>query len=123
MQLDVCQFKEDTGEQIDLTQFSGKDWFAMRVGDDSLVDAYIRNGDVLVVRPQPTARLGQLALVRTDPLPPCLRYWLNESGRIRLQPVSRSLPPSIVDQVEVLGVVVAVLRDLAIDGVARPYAI
>jgi hypothetical protein len=39
--------------------------------------------------------------------------WIAEAGRVRLQPVSRSLPSVVVERAEVSGVVVAVIRALA----------
>jgi SOS-response transcriptional repressor LexA len=88
------------------------DRYGLRIQDDSLVAALICKGDLVVVQPQSHAAAGQLAIVRTGDAETCLRFWIPEGGRIRLQPPLRSLPPTIVDRAEVLGVVVAVIRSL-----------
>lgn len=111
----ACLHQPEATEQVDLAKLCGGDQYVLKVSDDSMLDAQIRSGDMLVVRRQNRARHGQLAIVRTGASETCLRFWLTEGSRVRLQPATRSLPPSMVDQAEVLGVVVAVLRDLTLE--------
>lgn len=101
---------DEQWQKIDLADLTGRGNGFLRVVDDSLVDAHVRSGDLLVVHEQSHAEAGQLALVHTAALGHCLRYWLPEDGHVRLQPVSRSLDACLVEQAEVLGVIVGVVR-------------
>ncbi len=111
----ACRLHSGSDARVDLASFCGAERFALRVRDDSLLEAHILNGDQIVVQPQPTASNGQLALVRTGDAETCLRYWIAEGAHIRLQPVQRGLPPTLVEHAEVLGIVTGVLRDLTLD--------
>jgi repressor LexA len=109
----VCLISSESSHSFDLSSLlAANDRYGLRIQDDSLVAALICKGDLVVVQPQSHAAAGQLAIVRTGDAETCLRFWIPEGGRIRLQPPLRSLPPTIVDRAEVLGVVVAVIRSL-----------
>lgn len=113
IQNSACLLAPSSNDQFDLAMLgSTGDRIALRVVDESLLDAQIRAGDFLILQKQAIANHGDLALVRTGDSETCLRYWMLEGPRIRLQPVSRVLPPMLVDHAEVLGVVTAVVRDL-----------
>jgi repressor LexA len=107
----VCLLSNESTLSFDFGSIVAADnRYGLRIQDDSLNAAYICKGDVVVVQPQSHANSGQLAIVRTGDAETCLRFWIPEGGRIRLQPALRSLPPTIVEQAEVLGVVVGVVR-------------
>ncbi len=99
-------------EQIDLATLTSSGRSFLRVQDDSLMDAQIRSGDLVVMHKQAQASLGQLAVIRTGDSETCVRYLFADGDKIRLQPVSRAQPAAIVDRAEVLGVVVGVVRVL-----------
>lgn len=101
---------DEQWQQIDLADLTVRGDGFLRVADDSLIDAQVCNGDLLVLRQQSFAEAGQLALVHTAELGNCIRYWLPEEAHIRLQPVARSLDACLVEQAEVLGVIVGVVR-------------
>ncbi len=105
-----CVISAEVIEVVDLAELTAHGRSFLRVGDDSLMDAHIRSGDLLVMQRQSHASLGQLAIVRTGDAETCLRYWLPEGGRIRLQPVPRAMPAAVVDHAEVLGVIAGVVR-------------
>jgi repressor LexA len=90
--------------------------FLLRVRGDSMIDAGILDGDVLVVRKQPDARNGEIvvALVGDDEgaNEATVKTFYREQNRIRLQPENRSLEPIYADHVEVLGKVTGVFRTL-----------
>lgn len=105
----------ETESQVDLARLSvatasGAERSLLKVLDDSLTDGHILPGDLLVVEQREFAQSQQLTIVRTGDSETCLRYWLTENGRVRLQPVQRLAPPTIVDQAEVVGVVVGLIR-------------
>lgn len=109
----ACTLSNPVRELIDLAGLTGEGRLFLRVVDDSLIEAQIRSGDLVIMHKQPHSLPGQLAIVRTGDAETCIRYWLLEQGRIRLQPVSRNQQATIVDQAEVLGVIVGVVRMLA----------
>jgi repressor LexA len=107
----ACAISVENGETIDLTLLASADSrYVLRVQDDSLSDAHLKQGDLVIVQRQIQAGRGQLAVVRTGDAETRLRYWIPEGGRIRLQPVMRSQPPTVVDHAEVLGIVVGAIR-------------
>ena len=98
-------------DRIDIGgMFSGADEFVLQVSGDSMIEAYIADGDYVVVRKQPTACSGDMVVARTDEGEATLKYWYPESGRIRLQPANASMDPIYVDNAEVVGIVTGVVR-------------
>ena len=86
--------------------------FLLTVKGDSMVDAGILDGDFVVVRRQQDARNGEIvvALMGDEDAP--VKRFFREKGRVRLQPENSSMEPMYPAQVQVLGVVRAVLRRL-----------
>jgi repressor LexA len=85
--------------------------FALRVRGDSMVGDGILDGDLVIVESRSDAPTGAtvVALVRGEATVKRLRH---ERGRIRLEPANDRVPPIVADpdEVEIRGVVVAVLR-------------
>jgi repressor LexA len=90
--------------------------FLLRVKGDSMIDAGILNGDVVVVRRAQEARDGEIvvALVGDDETADeaTVKRFFRENGRIRLQPENAALDPIYAPYVEILGKVVGVFREL-----------
>lgn len=97
-------------DQIDLATLTATGRHFLRVQDDSLIDVQIRSGDLIVVQTQSQSTPGQLAIVRMVGGETCVRYLFAEGDKVRLQPVQRSQPTTVVDRAEVLGVIVGVVR-------------
>jgi repressor LexA len=87
------------------------DSFMLRVQGDSMVDAAILDGDLLVVRPRRTAENGEIVVAMLDGEATVKRYY-RETGRIRLQPENSTMAPIYASDVEILGRVEAVVRRL-----------
>ena len=92
--------------------------FLLRVTGDSMIEAGILDGDVVVVRRQDDARTGDVvvALVGDDETADeaTVKTFHRESdGRIRLQPENSALEPLFPEHVKVLGKVTGVFRSLA----------
>lgn len=105
-------FEQD--ERIDLADFlRGGNLFVLRVRGDSMIEAQIASGDYVVVKKQATASPGQMVVARTSDGEATLKYWYPEAGRIRLQPANSAMKPIYVTDATVVGVVVAVVRQLA----------
>ena len=90
--------------------------FILRVTGDSMIDAGILDGDLVVVRKQDTARDGDIvvALAGDDETADeaTVKRFFREDGRVRLQPENSALEPIFARHVKVLGKVVGVFRAL-----------
>jgi len=91
--------------------------FLLRVKGDSMIEAGILDGDVVVVRRQDDARDGDVvvALVGEDEAADeaTVKTFHRESGgRIRLQPENSALEPLYPEHVQILGKVTGVFRSL-----------
>jgi repressor LexA len=103
--------EENIEEYIDVPQLAGGDEgeYLLRVRGDSMKDAGIIEDDVVVVRPEDTARNGQIVVALVGEEATVKRYF-RESDHIRLQPENDALEPIRSTDVRVLGRVVGVLR-------------
>jgi repressor LexA len=90
--------------------------FLLRVRGESMIDAGILDGDIVVVRRAQDARNGEIvvALVGDDESADeaTVKTFYKEKGRIRLQPENAALEPIYAGHVEILGKVVGVFREL-----------
>jgi repressor LexA len=90
--------------------------FLLRVKGDSMIEAGILDGDVVVVRRAQDARDGEIvvALAGDDETADeaTVKRFFRESGRIRLQPENSALEPIFAPHVQILGKVVGVFREL-----------
>ncbi|MGP6157826.1 MAG: transcriptional repressor LexA [Vulcanimicrobiaceae bacterium] len=94
---------------VELTRRPGS--FVLRVQGNSMVEAAILDGDLIVVAPQQDARNGEIVVAMLDGEATVKRFF-RESGRIRLQPENRSMEPIYATDVTVVGKVEAVYRRL-----------
>ncbi len=88
-----------------------EDCFILHVRGDSMVDAGIFDGDLLVVRRQPTAKQGDIVVARLEDEATVKRFY-REEDRIRLQPENRSMEPIYSRDVAIEGIAVALIRRL-----------
>jgi repressor LexA len=90
--------------------------FLLRVKGESMIEAGILDGDVVVVRRAQEARDGEIvvALAGDDEAADeaTVKRFFRESGRIRLQPENSTLEPIYAPHVQILGKVVGVFREL-----------
>ena len=90
--------------------------FLLRVKGESMIEAGILDGDIVVVRRAQDARNGDIvvALAGDDESADeaTVKTFYKEKGRIRLQPENSALDPIYADYVQVLGKVVGVFREL-----------
>ncbi|QDV10371.1 LexA repressor [Rosistilla oblonga] len=103
----------EKAERKDLSDmFYGEDRFLLEVSGDSMVDAHITDGDMVVVQKQDHAQAGQMVVAQTTQGDVTLKYWYPEEGRIRLQPANREMEPIYVREATVIGIVVGVVRSV-----------
>ena len=90
--------------------------FLLRVKGDSMIEAGILDGDVVVVQRAQDARNGEIVVAlagddeTTDEA--TVKRFFREGNRIRLQPENSSMEPIYAPQVQILGRVVGVFREL-----------
>jgi repressor LexA len=91
-----------------------EDLYALEVEGNSMVDALVHDGDVVVLRHQRTVENGAMAAVwLRERGEVTLKHFYLEGDRVRLQPANPTMGPIYVDdpgQVEVQGKVVLVIR-------------
>lgn len=90
--------------------------FLLRVKGDSMIEAGILEGDLVVVQRAQDARNGEIvvALAGDDETADeaTVKRFFRENGRVRLQPENSALEPIYADYVQILGKVVGVFRQL-----------
>ncbi len=95
----------------------GKGLFALEVQGDSMIDAMVNHGDLIILSRVDRAKDGEMiAAWIKEGGEITLKYFFKEDGRIRLQPANPAYQPIYVDKtggVEVQGKVVLVIRRLA----------
>jgi repressor LexA len=110
--------EEAIEDEIAVPEPLGRDAdFLLRVKGDSMVEAGILDGDIVVVRKQSDARAGEIvvALVGDDESADeatVKTFHRERDGRIRLQPENAALEPLYPEHVEILGKVTGVFRSL-----------
>ena len=110
--------EESIEDEIAVPEPLGRDAdFLLRVKGDSMIEAGILDGDIVVVRKQDDARAGEIvvALVGDDEAADeatVKTFHRERDGRIRLQPENAALEPLFPEHVEILGKVTGVFRSL-----------
>ncbi len=92
------------------------DLFALEVDGDSMIDAMINDGDIVVMRRASDAINGEMVAVWLDDTDETtLKYFYRENDRVRLQPANPTMKPIIVNNPErmrIMGKVVMVIRQV-----------
>ena len=109
----IAAQEEREGEFLVAADFlpKGSDAFVLRVKGDSMIDAAILDGDLVVVRPQNDARNGEIVVAMLEGDATVQRFY-REAGRVRLQPENARMQPIYADDVVIVGRVEAVIRRL-----------
>jgi len=113
-------FADDTGDTIEITADLVPpcgDLYAVQVAGDSMIDALIRDGDLLLVVKTPHVENGQLAIVRVpSPIFPegettCKRFF-RSGNLVELRPENKAYSSTYFPQQDVVidGKVVGVIR-------------
>lgn len=83
--------------------------FMLRVKGESMINAGIFDGDQIIVEEKDTARNGEIVVALVDDSATVKRFF-KEDGHYRLQPENEALEPIIVDDVQIVGKVVGLIR-------------
>lgn len=86
-----------------------KTTFMLKVKGDSMINAGIYDGDLILVEEQPTASNNEIVVALVDDSATVKRFF-KENGHYRLQPENDFMEPIIVDQVSILGKVIGLFR-------------
>jgi repressor LexA len=103
--------EENIEEYVQVPEIAGGDEgeYVLRVSGESMRDAGILEGDWVVVRPQETAKDGDIVVALLGEEATVKRFF-KEKDHIRLQPESKGMEPIRTRDVRVLGRVVGVFR-------------
>jgi repressor LexA len=92
------------------------DLFALEVQGDSMIDAMVFDGDLVIMKPAKEARNGEMVAVwLNDRDETTLKYFYLENGRVRLQPANPTMKPIYIEDpstVEIQGKVIMVIRQV-----------
>lgn len=84
--------------------------FALKVRGESMINAAICDGDIVIVEQQKVVKNGDIAVVLVENESATVKRFYKENGHFRLQPENDTMEPIIVDECSVLGKVVGVIR-------------
>ena len=86
--------------------------FALRIRGESMINAGIFDGDIVIVEQCETVQNGEIAVVLVNDDEATVKRFYKEDGRYRLQPENDSMEPIYTEEASVLGKVVALVRYL-----------
>ena len=116
---DTAGHYTDEDDMIDvstlLNGYDESEVFALRVKGDSMIDAMIQTGDIVILRRQQTCNNGDMvAAWLPENNETTLKHFYNEGNQIRLQPAHPTMEPIYVDakNCEIKGKVLSVIRNM-----------
>ena len=94
----------------------GRELFALRVVGESMINAGIFDGDIIIVHHTPSADNGDIVVAMVEDelsgeSSATVKRFYKEKGHIRLQPENDAIEPIIVDKAVLLGKVVTLIRN------------
>lgn len=88
---------------------STEELFCLTVKGESMIDAGMDEGDIVVVKVQNTAQTGDIVVARTEQGTTVKKFY-RESNCIRLQPQNVAYMPIITKEVEIIGKVIGIIK-------------
>jgi len=103
---------QDASETVSIPDVinTSSDTYVLRVRGDSMVDAHIMDGDLVVIREQQTARDGDIVVAQVEENAVTLKRFFKERDRVRLQPANDQYEPQFYQDVRIQGKLVGVIR-------------
>lgn len=86
--------------------------FVLIIEGDSMIEAGILDGDMVIVRQQNTAENGDIVVAMTEDDEATVKRFFKEKSRIRLQPENATMEPLFYNNVTILGKVTGLYRDV-----------
>ncbi|MCR4404830.1 MAG: transcriptional repressor LexA [Candidatus Acetothermia bacterium] len=90
--------------------FPGEGNFALRVQGDSMKEADIKHGDILIVRQQPTAEVGEIVVAIVNEEEATVKRLARIGGRLYLKPANDRYEPIPAEGARIVGKVIGSLR-------------
>lgn len=117
---DFDRFPIEEGVEVARSMLSERDskanLYALEVQGDSMIDAMVDDGDIVIMKHTQQANNGEMVAVRMkDSDETTLKYFYRENGRVRLQPANPTMQPIYIEDpnsIEVQGKVVLVIRQM-----------
>ncbi|HHW68806.1 MAG TPA: transcriptional repressor LexA [Tenericutes bacterium] len=106
---------ENPGEYFSLPSYlvpKNKEVFTLLVSGESMINAGIFDGDIIIVERKNHARNGEMVVAMTDENEVTLKTFYKESNYFRLQPENDTMEPIILDNVTILGKAIGLYRKL-----------
>lgn len=101
---------EQIEEYIPVAMKRSGNFFALHVRGDSMINAHIVDGDIVIVEQTPVASNGEIVVALIEDEATVKRFY-KENGHFRLQPENDNYEPIIVNELALLGKVVTVIRN------------
>ena len=89
---------------------NNKEVFTLKVSGESMINAGILDGDIVIVQRQNVARNGEIVVAMNDENEVTLKTFYKEDGYFRLQPENDTMDPIILDNVVILGKAIGLYR-------------
>lgn len=89
-----------------------KDVFTLLVSGESMINAGILDGDIIIVERKNTANNGEIVVAMTDENEVTLKTFYKEKDHFRLQPENDIMAPFIMDNVTILGKAIGLYRKI-----------
>ncbi|NLF49728.1 MAG: repressor LexA [Leptolinea sp.] len=117
---DMAYFDSESSVEIARSLLPAKEkiseLFALEVDGDSMIDAMVNDGDIVVMKHAQDAVNGDMVAVwLDDENSTTLKYFYKENNRVRLQPANPSMKPILIDNpssLRIMGKVVMVIRQV-----------
>ena len=105
--------EENIEEYVATPSIAGGDdgEFLLRVRGESMKNAGILDGDLVVVRPQETASDGEIVVALVE-VEATVKRFFQEADHVRLQPENETMQPILVRDVRIMGKVVGLMRSI-----------
>ena len=88
-------------------------FFILRAKGESMINAGIENGDLVIVRQQDTAEEGQIVVALIENEATLKRYYIDKRRhKVRLHPENDEMKDMYFDEVSIQGVAVKILKDI-----------
>lgn len=84
--------------------------FMLEIMGESMIEAGILDGDLVIVKQKSTADNGDIVVAMTEENEATVKRFFKEKSHFRLQPENATMEPIIVDHVSILGHVVGLYR-------------
>ncbi len=99
--------------RLPVSLFGSGEFYILRANGDSMIDAGIDDGDLVLIREQSTAEVGQIVVALIEDEATLKRYYPEpENHRVRLHPENSALSDIYVEDCIIQGIAVKVIKDL-----------